>query len=372
MPATAAADATVSALRAWLDCCAPAVRPRVERMLQEACALADASIVAQVNARAAKHGHRATLTAWTDVADPDRLAGKVFSSVGSCDTHLLSKPAGAFVEMEPTLGSAKIAATIPLDSITLFRGQTLQDYLLDDLAATRIPRTATVKTKACLIYSDTAEVMLKVRAYHGVKMTSFAFLPSGAWDSVGIREGSGLLGMGHADGQMKAFRFQPAVIGDMVAVGDDFGPRGAGLTSARDDVIMTVTLFRKPTALPASMQTYDAGAPVYRSLGAAMVTASDNDIGAAVAEPDMADDDVDGVVVELFYCKVITGREASDDDTDSMCREILRAQVGIGSDAPAATKALDRLDGKSYCAQGHGLYAHKSTCPECSALCACH
>ena len=362
----------VQALRAWLDCCDASARPQVERMLKDASALADKALVAQVHARALKHGHRATLTAWTDVADPDRLAGKIFSSVGSCDTHLLSKPAGAFVEMEPTLGSAQIAVNIPLNCIALYGGQSLQDYLLDRMSVMRIPRTATVKTKACLVYSDAAEVMLRVHAYHGVQMTTYTFLPSGNWDSVGIREGSGLLGMGHADGQMKAFCFQPAIASDMVVVGDDFGPQGAGLTSARDDVIMTVTLFRKPAGLPAHMPTYESAAPVYRSLGAAMVTASDNDIGAEVAAPDLAGDDVDGIVVEIFFCKVITGREASDEDTDNMCREVLRAQVGIGSKAPDATAALDRLDGKSYCAQGHGPYAHKSACPECSALCVCH
>lgn len=362
----------VNALRAWMDTCLPEKRPLLERLLREATGVADAELVARVNKRAAKHGHRAVQTAWTDVADPARLAGHVFSTVGSCDTHLLSKPAGAFIEMEPTLGSAKIAAQMPLADVLLYDGQNLQDYLLNDLKVTRIPRTATVKTKACLVYSEEAEVMLRTRSYHGVRMATYAFTPSGDWTDVGIREDSGLLGMGHRDGQMKAFKFQPAADGmatDMVAVGADFGPRGAGIDITRDDVIMTVTLYRKPLA---AVSTYQGDAPVYRSLCAAMVTASDTNVGAAVAKPDMADDDVDGVVVELFFCKVITGREATPDDTDSMCREILAAQAGAGSDATAVTAALDALQGKSFCPSGHGPYAHRSECPQCQAMCVCH
>lgn len=366
---------TVTAMRAWLDSCAPALRPQISRLLRETTGLADADLIARVNARAMRSGHRAVRTAWTDVADPDRLAGKVFSSVGSCDTTLLSKPAGAFIEMEPTLGSAKIAAQMPLAHIALCGGRSLQDYLLDELKVTRIPRMATVKAKACLVYSEEAEVMLRVHSYHGVRMTTYAFTPSGAWTDVGIREGSGLLGMGHRDGQMKAFKFQPAVAGladDMVAVGADFGPRGAGLDATRDDLIMTVTLFRKPHGPATTYNPYEGAAPVYRSLRAAMVTASKTNIGAAVAAPDMTGDDVDGVVVEIFFCKVITGREATDEDTDGMCREILAAQAGAGSDAEAVTSALDTLEGKSFCPSGHGPHAHRSECPKCQALCVCH
>jgi len=367
-----AAHDTVDALRAWMASCPASMRPQLSRLLLQTTGLADAELIARVNARALKFGHRAVQTAWTDVADPDRVGGKVFSSIGSCDTSLLSNPTGAFIEMEPTLGSAKIAAQMPVSDILLYGGHSLQDYLLNELKVTRIPRMATVKTKACLVYSDQAEVLLRVHSYHGVRMATYAFTPSGDWTDVGIREGSGLLGMGHRDGQMKAFKFQPGLVGDMVAVGDEFGPRGAGISDSRDDVIMTVTLFRKPRVPVTVSTSYYEAAPVYRSLGAAMVTASDTNIGVAVAQPDMAEDDIDGVVVEVFFCKVITGREATADDTDSMCLEILRAQAGAGSDAEAVTSALDALEGKSFCPSGHGPHAHLSECPHCQALCVCH
>lgn len=203
-------------------------------------------------------------------------------------------------------------------------------------------------------------------------MTTYTFTPSGKWTDVGIREGGGLLGMGHPSGKMKAFKFEHGVAGDMVAVGADFGPRGAGITAARDDVIMTITLFRKPSGPATTYNAYEGGTPVYRSLGAAMVTASDTDIGVAVAEPRMDDDDIDGVVVELFFCKVITGREATNDDTDAMCREILRAQASTGSTHAAVTTKLDALEGKSFCPCGHGPYPHRMRCPDCQALCVCH
>jgi len=362
----------VAALRSWMETCAPHMRPQLARLLQETSGLADLDLIARISARAAKHGHRAVQTAWTDVADPDRLAGKVFSAIGSCDTTLLSNPAGAFIEMEPTLESAKIAAQMPLAHIMLYNGQSLQDYLLDVIKVTRIPRMATVKFKACLVYSDAAEVKLRTRSYHGVKMTTYAFTPSGQWTDVGIREGGGLLAMGHRDGQMKAFAFKPGVASDMITVGTEFGPRGADIDTARNDVIMTVTLYRKASVPVTTSTSYcDVPVPVYRSLCAAEVTCSETNIGAAVAEPDMAEQDIDGVVVEVFFCKVVDHPGSMDDDTDAMCREILRAQAGAGSDHPTVTATLDALEGKSFCPSGHGPYEHRTACPECKALCVC-
>jgi hypothetical protein len=361
----------VAALRSWMETCAPHMRPQLARLLQETSGLADLDLIARISARAAKHGHRAVQTAWTDVADPDRLAGKVFSAIGSCDTTLLSNPAGAFIEMEPTLESAKIAAQMPLAHIMLYDGQSLQDYLLDVIKVTRIPRMATVKFKACLVYSDAAEVKLRTRSYHGVKMTTYAFTPSGQWTDVGIREGGGLLAMGHRDGQMKAFAFKPGVASDMITVGTEFGPRGADIDTARNDVIMTVTLYRKGPPRGLGAVPYFPGAPQYRGLCAAEVTCSETNIGAAVAEPDMAEQDIDGVVVEVFFCKVVDHPGSMDGDTDAMCREILRAQAGAGSDHPTVTATLDALEGKSFCPSGHGPYEHRTECPECKALCVC-
>lgn len=359
----------VTALRSWVETCRADMRPQLQRMLAELEGVADAELIMRINNRAAKHGHRAVQTAWTDVADPDRVGGKVFSTIGSCDTTLLSNPPGAFIEMEPTLGSARIAAQMPLSNIILYDGQSLQDYLLDVLEVKRIPRMATVKTKACLIYSGGAEVKLRTRSYHGVNMTTYAFTPSGKWTDVGIREGSGLLAMGHHDGQMKAFTFKASEASDMVTIGSEFGPKGAGIDTARNDVIMTATLFRK-AARPTTFGL--AAAPHYRGLCAAEVTCSDTNIGAAVAEPEMAGDDVAGVVIELFFCKVVDHPGSTDDDTDAMCREILRAQAGAGSDDTAVTTTLDALDGKSFCPGGHGPYGHHTVCPECQALCVCH
>ena len=361
------AQAAIQAIEAWRAACDPAAQTAVDEVLRRAKAAANVELVKQVNARAAMHGLRAVTTAWTDVADDARKAGAVFSTVGSCDTHLISKPAGAMMEMEPTLGSAKVAATIPLSSIYVYDGKTLQDYLLSQ-GVRRIPRTATVKVKACLVYSPRAEVSLRVRAYHGVNMSTYALLPSGDWSSAGIRQGSGALGMGAADGKLKAFDFAPSSASGSAsgsASKHPFGPVGASLTTARNDVLMTFTLFRgKPTC--------QAPAPIYRSLGAAMVTASETDLGATVDAPTLHGGDVDGVVVELYYCKVISDRVASAIDVDDMCRETLATQVAIGgAKTKQISRALDGLAGTSYCPEGHGPYPHGSTCPECGALCVC-
>ena len=330
------------ALEAWRDTCDPAVQAAVDELLRLADSAANTELVAQVNARAAMHGHRAVTTAWTDVADDARINGAIFSEVGSCDTHLISKPAGAFLEMEPTLGSAKMAATIPLSDITLYDGQTLDSYLKAQ-GSTGLPEVATVKTKACLVYSDSAEVMLRVHPYFGVRMTTYAMVPGSDWMAVGIRQGGGLVGMGAADGEMKAFAFSPAPCDGGGAANKNnaalpFGPKGAELTTARDDVIMTVTLFRKGREEVA--RDYFPP-PIYRSLGAAQVTASSTNIGAAVDKPDLAGEDVIGVVVELFFCKVVSDRAASAADVDAMCRQTLASQVAIGGTrTPAVVSAL--------------------------------
>lgn len=365
------AQATIQAIEAWRATCDPAVQAEVDTLLRRAKSTAHVELVKQVNARAAIHGLRAVTTAWTDVADEARLGGAVFSTVGSCDTHLVSKPAGAMMEMEPTLGSAKVAATIPLSSIYVYDGKTLQDYLLSQ-GVRRIPRTATVKVKACLVYSSCAEVSLRVHAYHGVNMSTYALLPSGDWASAGIRQGSGALGMGAADGKLKAFKFASSSGSSGGSVDNKphpFGPVGASLTTARDDVLMTFTLFRgKPTVVGTS-----CGAPIFRSLGTARVTTSETDLGATVDAPTLDGGDVDGVVVELYYCKVISDRAASAIDVDDMCRETLATQVAIGgAKTKQISRALDGLAGTSYCQEGHGPYPHGSTCPECGALCVCY
>ena len=95
---TREADDAIAALCAWQQACPVALRSQVNHLLATAMQLRTDGLVATVNARAAVHGHCATKTAWTDVADPARVAGAIFSTVGSCDTHLLSKPSGAFIE----------------------------------------------------------------------------------------------------------------------------------------------------------------------------------------------------------------------------------------------------------------------------------
>jgi len=376
------AQPAIDALTAWRDACPPSVRPQVESLLATTIGVSDSTLVLQVNARAATHGHRAVKTAWTDVADPARMSGAIFSTVGSCDTHLHSNPSGAFIELEPTRGSAKVSAQIPLSDVMLYDGQSLQDYALETLGITQIPRTATVKVKACLVYHEHAEVMLRTRSYHGVRMTTYAFSPGGSWGTVGIREGDGLLGMGHPDGQMKAFDFRSAESRDSdsdykLACPALFGPRGSSITTDSDGIIMIVTLFRKADPAVHCSDSF-IPAPVYRSLGAARVTASETNIGAAVAKPDLVGDKLDGVVIEIFRCMAIGGRAASDADTDGMCRGNLRMQMDIGGndvdskEKRAAQAALDALDGLSHCSAGHGPAPHGSVCHECGALVVCH
>lgn len=292
--------------------------------------------MSEINDRAKTHGCTAATTAWTDTACPERMGGFSFGQNAS-DTHLLSNPAGAFIEMEPTVWSARVAAKVPPSSITLYDGCSLEDYLKAQ-GATTLPTEVTVKTKALLVYSETAEVMLRVYPYFGAITTTYTMVPSGDWTSTGIGQSAGLVGMGHDDGQMKAFAFAPQPK-DKAAGSEDnvptaFGPAGAGLDTARNDVIMSVTLFRKP-----DKPVYRK--PVYRSLGAAQVTASTTDIGAAVDKPDLDKSTIDGIVVELYYCKVVSDKEASDADVDSMCHQILKAQADIGGGK--TVKAQDAL-----------------------------
>jgi len=374
----------LAAIQAWLEQCPPQFQPQVAELHKQAQALAQRLLVAGIAARAAKHGHTAVTTAWTDAACEKRFC-TMPAAIGdfSCDTHLLSTPSGAFIEHQPTMQSLKVSAQIALAEVALYDGQSLQDHLLAN-GAKRIPRKATVKVKSLLIYHPMAQVTLKTRAYAGVQTTTYAYRPGGTWDDVGVRCGDGLLGLaGH--GQMKAFHFEAADAQDtdwcQAKQPLPFGPAGAGIDCGRDDIIMTVTLFRKPLAIPKLV--HSAGVPDYsptmRSLCAAKVTAG-QDLGFAVAAPDQlaALGDVDGVCIEIFRCLVVDKPDDSNKDVDDLCHANLRMQADIGGNAlesaekTAAKQTLERLENKAYCTHGHGPWEYASKCPGCGTLCVCH
>jgi hypothetical protein len=381
---SAMAQRTIDALEAWVASCPG--DPEIHATLVAVKGLVARQVVKQVHARAAKHGHRAVTTAWTDAACEKRFH-TMPAAIGaySCDTHLMSKPGGTFVEHEPTMQSLKVSAQIPLADVALYDGQSLQDHLLAN-GAKFIPRKATVKVKSLLIYHPTAEVSLTTHAYAGVHTTSYAYTPGGTWDSVGVRCGDGQLGT-CVDGQMKAFHFaadDPDEPGwCQAAQPPPFGPVGAGIDRGRNDIIMTVTLFRKPPPQPKLAHCTGVPAypecPTFRSFSAAKVTAG-GDLGFMVATPDVLAGlgDIDGVCIEIFRCMVVDVIKDTDTDVDDLCRGNLRMQADIGgndlesTEKTAAKMTLERLEDMAYCTAGHGPWKYGSACPGCGAKAVCH
>ena len=368
------AHAAIEALRAWRKCCPDDIE--IDNMLATATNVAQRQLVNRLNIRAGKHGHRAVTTAWSDAACNLRLTAEPHA-IGSysCDTILMSKPSGVFVENEPTLQSLKVSSQIPLADVALYDGESLQDYLLAN-GAKYLPRKATVKVKSLVVYHPSAEVSVRTRAYACVHTTSYAFKAAGGWDSVGVRCGDGVLGTCVA-GQMSSFHFSVGNSADTVhcqaTQPAPFGPIGACIDCARTDVIMIVTLFRKP---PQSPQMHQVA--TYRNLVAAAITAG-QDLGFPVASPEalVALGDIDGVCIEIFRCIVTEKPYVTDDAVDAMCRDNLRMQADIGgndldsAEKTAAGMALERLEGMAYCTDGHGPWKHGSSCPGCGALVVC-
>lgn len=379
------------ALEAW-DAATPAgaaTKPAIAELLARARTLVEDDMVRAIHARALTNGHRAVKTAWTDAACPQRFCAAP-AAIGdfSCDTHLLSRPSGAFIENEPTTNALQVAAQMPLSRVAVYDGMTLEDWLIDLVGVARIPRTTVVKVKGLLVYAPEAEVMLRTRAYRGVRTTTYAMHATGSFATMGARSGNGLLGFGADDGQMKAFKLEAAVeSGDnaptLASASDPdyemcpalWGPMGSGITTSSREIIMTVTLFRHgaPLGPPPGLLS----PPVYRSLAAAAVSVSGTDVGAALEVPNLKDEVIDAVCVEIFRCFAITGMDASADETDVMCCGNLRMQADVGGNAmnseaqARADAVLMRLEGKAFCSNGHGPWEYGSKCPECGARCVC-
>ena len=341
-----AAATAISALEAWAASAAPP-NPALTALVSQAHAIAHREVMSAVPARAASHGIDATSVVWSDARCEARDDGKKAIGKYSMDLTALCKESAIYFAPHQHMHDLSIVPSVPLSSVHLPTGNTLEDFLVDTLKVRTTPRKAEVRVQGLVVYSSTATVKFHKRTY-GTAMTShtLVFTPDGQH---GFCAGDGMVGVAG-----KAVQFSQA-------------PPGRKDAAATPPPTLTAVTLFVPGATRAPVATY-------RSLGAAALSLSDE----VVPDSDisvLSGASVAAVRVEKMECHVVGEHCATPEEVDDMCRHLLAAQSAIGMPAgpraDAARASLAALKDEAYCHQGHGPWKRGSTCPGCGARVVC-
>lgn len=355
------ASLAIHALHSWADAC-PHQQKAIMALIDEAERIAFQDTVHRVKTRVSSYGIDAAQVVWSDARCPKRSDGSHAVGRYSLDLFTLCKQSSIYFAPQQHMHDLDLAASLPLSDVTFNDGQNLEDILIDEFHVRSTPEKAEMRVQGLVVFSDQATLKFCTRAYgaaaNGLQTHTIVRFCMDDEVVYGYRTGSGEVGV-HG----KALHFAAAEKKENAAV-------------ARLYVITLWTNISLSTPAPVEpdRSKWSADKPVYRSLTAATVTLSDED----VPEHDrsiLAGLHVYAARIEEIACHT-AHHGATDDEIDAFAKLVLQKQVELGTQpgerADRAKRALEDLQDLAYCSNGHGPWKRNSSCPGCGKRVVCN
>lgn len=331
---------------------AQAAQARQEKLKAARQAAQARQLAAQESAKVIHTAEKFDMTAvqvgWGDGVTPTdgRITATpdVFGEYSVDNTVKLSKSTGYFLENAPTLQSALKSAQARVTDImvpTVEGPMTLDKLLLTAYGAKAVPTHATMKACGLICVDDGVapmEVYLHQHVYSHHTTVTFLFTSFTSFGPWGYRIGSGNIGVCKSEDSVSLWRHATGNIGvckseDLVgATGiplnavllqrkadDPPGASGASGGGARPDEMLLITVFveknQEEKLLPSYASMLDGAgafapapdAPVYRSLGAAKATVSEQVVAKTTTDVHdiMKGKTVLAINVKRMYCMTV-------------------------------------------------------------------